>query len=66
VYTASTEDDYTLNNYDNFKEKIQEFKNKSIIKFDNDLEEVSQIVTLSTCHNNNKDRLVVHAYRILS
>jgi len=66
VYTASTEDDYTLNNYVNFKEKIQEFKNKSIIKFDNDLEEVSQIVTLSTCHNNNKDRLVVHAYRILS
>ena len=64
VYTASTEENYTLNNFSNFSNKIEEFKNKSDISFNVDTSDLNQIITLSTCHNNNKDRLVVHAYRI--
>jgi len=66
VYKAKSNDDYANPNYDNFEEKLKEFKSKSIVKFDSNLDDVKQIITLSTCHNNNKDRLVVHAYRILS
>ena len=63
VYSTSSDDLYALTNYDNFIEKIKEFSNKSKIKFDDDLTNVEQIITLSTCHSNNKDRLVVHAYK---
>lgn len=63
VYSTSSDDLYALPNYDNFIEKIKEFSNKSKIKFNDDLTNVEQIITLSTCHNNNKDRLVVHAYK---
>jgi len=66
VYKAKSNDDYANSNYDNFEEKLKEFKSKSKIKFDSNLDDVKQIITLSTCHDNNKDRLVVHAYRILS
>jgi sortase B len=62
VYSASILEDYNLTNYESFKEKIDEFKNKSEIDFNKDLSNIKQIITLSTCHNNNKDRLVIHGY----
>ena len=66
VYKAESNSNYNQRNYDDFSLMLEEFKNRSSIKFSSDLEGVEQIITLSTCHDNNKDRLVVHAYRILS
>ena len=66
VYKAESSSNYTQRNYDDFSLMLEEFKNRSSIKFSSDLEGVEQIITLSTCHDNNKDRLVVHAYRTLS
>ena len=39
-------------------------REKSEIDFKVELTNVKQIITLSTCHNNNVDRLVVHAYLV--
>ena len=47
-------------------EKINELEEKSLINFNRNFRNVkTQIITLITCHNNNKDRLVVHGYRSL-
>ena len=64
VYKAESNENYNKRNYDDFEATIEEFKNKSTIDFDKDLTGVEQIITLSTCHKNNKDRLVVHAYKL--
>ena len=60
VYKASSYDSYNLINFDSFDDEIIKIKNNSEINFEIDFENVSQILTLSTCHGNNKDRLVVH------
>lgn len=65
VYKAESNSNYNQRNYDNFSLMLEEFKNRSSIKFSSDLEGVEQIITLSTCHDNNKDRLVVHAYKLM-
>ena len=64
VYEASSDDYYNSSNFKDFKKAIKEFEERSEIDFDEDLDNVEQILTLSTCHNNNRDRLVVQAYRI--
>ena len=66
VYEAKADDMYNKNNYSDFEDALTTFKEKSIIDFDTDLTGVKEIITLSTCHNNNKDRLVVQAYRKMS
>ena len=63
VYRASVEEDYINPNFDFFVEKINFFKNRSEIFLDEDFSKSSQIVTLSTCHANNRDRLVIHGYK---
>ena len=63
VYVSPSDGDYNLVNYENFSDKLNEFANKSEIKFNKNLEGVTQIITLSTCHKNNVDRLVVHALK---
>jgi len=65
VYVAKS-NNYTDRNFDDLEKTLKELKSRSSIKFDNDLEGVEQILTLSTCHDNNKDRLVVHAYKKMS
>ena len=64
VYEASSDDYYNSSNFKDFKKAIKEFEKRSEIDFDEKLDNVEQILTLSTCHNNNRDRLVVQAYRI--
>ena len=66
VYKAKVEENYYKNNFDDFPHTLGEFQKKSKIKFDENLEGVSQIITLSTCHSNNKDRLVIQAYKKLT
>lgn len=50
------------NEYMKFIEKI---KSRSIVDFDINVTEDDTIITLSTCANNNKYRVVLHAKRIL-
>ena len=62
VYSLDSEELFLNPNFEN----INDLKEKSLIKFNKDFRNVkSQIITLVTCHNNNKDRLVVHGYRSL-
>ena len=43
---------------------IEELKKKSLINFKKDFKSgEGQLITLITCHNNNKDRLIVHGFR---
>lgn len=63
VYKALYSDDYNSLNFESFFEKINEFKEKSEVPFDFELNSDSQIITLSTCHYNNKYRLVIHGIK---
>jgi len=63
VYKINAEDPYTKKNFESFSEEILKFKNRSKISFNQDISTAKQIITLSTCHQNNKDRAVVHGYK---
>ena len=63
VYKASVKDTYNQPNYNNLAKKIDKFKKNSQINFKEEINENSQIITISTCSANNIDRLVVHGYR---
>ncbi len=63
VYKASTKEKYNDLNFSNISKTIDILKNKSEINFKIEENDYSQIITLSTCHTNNKDRLVVHGYK---
>lgn len=63
VYKASVKDTYNQPNYNNLIKKIDKFKKNSQINFKEEINENSQIITISTCSANNIDRLVVHGYR---
>lgn len=60
VYKAKTSEDYNKTNYIDLEKHINNVKNKSFVKHNTDISGVKQIVTLSTCSNNNIDRLVVN------
>ena len=63
VYKVSNKESYNSLNFESFDETVENLKNKSEITFDEDLTGASQIITLSTCHKNNWDRLVVHGVK---
>lgn len=64
VYEAPSDDIYTNTKFLDFSGTINMFKERSVISFNKDLSKAKEILTLSTCHDNNKDRLVVQAYRV--
>lgn len=67
VYKIKDEDYYITTGFDNndkFKEFVDTLKNRSIYDFGNLVEKTDKILTLSTCDNNNKYRVVLHAKRI--
>ena len=63
VYSIAPDDVYTHSNFDNFQDTIKLFKSRSHISFDVPIEEIQQIITLSTCNSNDIDRNVIHAYK---
>ena len=63
VYKTTKDDDYITRNFDNFNKKVKELQEKSEVEFNQDVSKTSQIITLSTCHDNNVDRIVVHGYK---
>ena len=66
VYKASSTDSYNSPNFDSLSEAVEKMKKRSEIYFEENLENASQILTLSTCHDNDRDRLVVHGAIILN
>lgn len=63
VYSINKEDNYIDTNFKDFNKMINIFKNRSEINFNENIENINQLITLSTCHSNNKDRIVVHGYK---
>lgn len=66
VYNIELEDyyiqtDFDKNSYLNF---INTIKNRSIYNFETEVTSQNPILTLSTCDNNNKYRVVLHAVRL--
>ena len=66
IYETTSNDYYSITNFDNIAEAIEEFKDRSEIDFKQSDFSTKQIITLSTCTNDNKGRIVVHAYKKLT
>ena len=64
IYKTEKEYNYREKNYNNFNKKIEEFKKRSLIKYNVDIKSKNQIITLSTCDNDNKKRIVIHGIKI--
>ena len=67
VYQVADEDYYITTDFkDNeFNDFIKTIKSRSKFDFDVDINENDNILTLSTCANNNKYRVVLHAKKII-
>ena len=66
VYQIEAEDYYMKTDFNSgeFKKYITSMKSRSRYDFNVDLNEDDQILTLSTCANNNKYRVILHAKKI--
>lgn len=67
VYTIESEDYYITTNFETdnkFQKFIDTIKSRSIKDFDVDISTEDHILTLSTCANNNKYRVVLHAVKV--
>ena len=64
IYKLPVTDDYLIANFSTNEEKtnfLQMITNRSIYNFNQTFDEETKILTLSTCSNGSKERLVVHA-----
>lgn len=67
IYRIENEDYYIkteFNNDSEFEQFLNTLKARSIRDFNMDMLESDSILTLSTCDNNNKYRVVLHAKKI--
>mgnify|MGYP003299650308 CR=1 FL=1 len=67
VYKIEVEDYYIQTKFDNskaFGNFVKTLKERSIKKFDEEVSAEDNILTLSTCANNNKYRIVLHAKKV--
>lgn len=67
VYQIEAEDYYITTNFKNDEEFLKfanTLKSRSKYNFDVDIKEEDSILTLSTCANNNKYRVIVHSVRV--
>ncbi len=53
----------TYKNFNSLDDMINKLKKRSEINFQQDKIHTDQIITLSTCHENNADRIVVDGYK---
>ena len=66
VYQIEKEDYYIKTDFNSdkeFEEFLQKVKERSIKDFNIDISKENSILTLSTCANNNKYRVVLHAVK---
>ena len=67
IYKIENEDYYITTQFNNdseYKKFLTTIKSRSIKDFNVEISETDSILTLSTCDNNNKYRVVLHAKRI--
>ena len=67
VYKIEKEDYYITTDFENdleFKKYIDTIKSRSVKDFNIDVSTKDELLTLSTCANNNKYRVVLHAKKI--
>lgn len=67
IYKIESEDYYITTEFENdkkFEQFVNTIKKRSIKEFDIDVSGSDNILTLSTCANNNKYRVVLHAKKI--
>lgn len=64
IYKTDKNYNYRERNYSDLYKKTVEFKKRSIINYDVDIKNKNQVITLSTCDNNNKNRIVIHGIKI--
>lgn len=67
IYKIENEDYYIKTNFKNdedYEKFLNTIKNRSIKNFDINLNINDKIITLSTCANNNKYRIVLHAKKL--
>ena len=67
VYKIENEDYYIKNRFssnDEFEELVNTVKSRSIYDFENEVGRTDKILTLSTCADNNKYRVVLHAKKV--
>lgn len=67
IYKIESEDYYIKTEFsddNNFEQFVNTIKKRSIKEFNTDVSKEDNILTLSTCANNNKYRVVLHAKKI--
>ena len=66
VYKIEAEDYYINTKFTDteFQEFLKTIKSRSMYKYDEDISQTKNILTLSTCWDNHNTRLAVHAYLI--
>ncbi len=67
IYTTKTTEEYLKTDFTNRKEYqtfLNKIKSRSIKNFNVNVTSNDRILTLSTCHNDNNHRLVVHAVKV--
>lgn len=64
VYQTETEEYYLQTNISNFKEFVEKIKGRSKKNFNVDIKETDSILTLSTCADNTKYRVVLHTVKV--
>ena len=64
VYQTEAEEYYLQTNISNFKEFVEKIKGRSKKDFNVDIKETDSILTLSTCADNTKYRVVLHAVKV--
>ena len=64
VYQTETEEYYLQTNISNFMEFVEKIKGRSKKDFNVDIKETDSILTLSTCADNTKYRVVLHAVKV--
>ena len=64
IYKSEKDYNYRTRNYNNFNKKIQEFKKRSITDYNVNITNKKQIITLSTCDNDNIKRIVIHGIKM--
>ena len=66
-YQIEAEDYYMTNNFndeEDYKVFLTTIKSRSVYNYGIDVNENNHIITLSTCANNNKYRVVLHAVKV--
>ena len=64
IYKTTKNDSYRDLNFDHFDDAIMNFKERSIYSYDVSFDNASQIITLSTCDDDNVHRIVLQGIKI--